>query len=280
MEPKSPLLVARRARLPASARPVRVERLVVTRERRAWYGTAALVSLALHGLVGVPVVVGMAWPWGGAPADPPVYATIEMVEQQTPTVGNGPSSTGHGQDVQPSAAAPPPSPQVAPQVAPKVATQVPPDPAPKSSEHSAAPAPPEAAQAAPPAPPAPSVDTPRDQASEPPDIRLSDSDSGTGLVTGDQVIPAGLDSKVHNMPPSYPAEASRYGEQGTVMLSVLVGPDGSAREVEISETSGYDRLDRAAREAVSHWHFRPAEQGGIAVESVFPVRVRFTLKNS
>jgi protein TonB len=191
----------------------------------------------------------------------PVYATVEMVQQDSPNVGKRLSASAEADE--PVQNATPPPPPAAPPPAPPAPAASPasvPMPAPASVEA--------------PAPPEPESETPTQQALQTPQTRLGDASAfGTGLV--ENVIPAGPDSTVHNDPPSYPLLAARYGEEGTVTLKVLVAADGSARQVLVAQTSGYDRLDRAAREAVAKWHFRPAQQGGIAVESYYTVNVQF-----
>ncbi len=60
----------------------------------------------------------------------------------------------------------------------------------------------------------------------------------------------------------YPNESKRHHEHGIVMLRVLVGEDGTPQRVEIEKSSGYVRLDRAARESVMQWHFNPGTREG------------------
>jgi protein TonB len=76
------------------------------------------------------------------------------------------------------------------------------------------------------------------------------------------LIPPRFDADyLDNPAPSYPALSRRLGEQGRVLLRVFVSPDGNAAQVEIRESSGYERLDRAARDTVRRWRFVPARQG-------------------
>jgi protein TonB len=78
--------------------------------------------------------------------------------------------------------------------------------------------------------------------------------------------------------PDYPVRARRLGEQGTVMLRVLVAADGSVLRAEVAQSSGYQRLDDAALEAVGkRWRFVAARRDGQAVESWVLVPIRFTL---
>jgi TonB family protein len=47
--------------------------------------------------------------------------------------------------------------------------------------------------------------------------------------------------------PAYPAdEQTAAGEQGKVLVHVLIGVDGTAQQAEILQSSGFDRLDQAA----------------------------------
>ena len=51
---------------------------------------------------------------------------------------------------------------------------------------------------------------------------------------------------LNNPAPAYPSLSRRLGEEGRVLLRVLVDPDGRAREVHVQGASGHTRLDRAA----------------------------------
>ncbi|HET9032262.1 MAG TPA: energy transducer TonB [Dokdonella sp.] len=75
--------------------------------------------------------------------------------------------------------------------------------------------------------------------------------------------------------PRYPMDSRRRGEQGTVVLRVLVGRDGLPVKVDIARSSGYRQLDRAARDAVLRWRFRPVQLHGVKVEASGLVPIRF-----
>lgn len=75
--------------------------------------------------------------------------------------------------------------------------------------------------------------------------------------------------------PHYPMESRRRGEQGTVVLRVLVGRDGLPIYVDVARSSGYRPLDRAAREAVLRWRFRPMQINGVTVEARGLVPIKF-----
>jgi len=77
--------------------------------------------------------------------------------------------------------------------------------------------------------------------------------------------------------PHYPPDALRRGEQGTVVLRVWVAVDGGVRRIEIARSSGWPRLDRAARDAVKLWRFRPPQKAGVATEGSGLVPIVFAL---
>ncbi|HEY0232167.1 MAG TPA: energy transducer TonB [Dokdonella sp.] len=77
--------------------------------------------------------------------------------------------------------------------------------------------------------------------------------------------------------PAYPTASVRAREQGTVVLRVLVGSDGSVQQVEIERSSGHAKLDAAARETVLRGRFRPVMQNGKAIPAWGLVPIEFRL---
>ncbi len=80
-----------------------------------------------------------------------------------------------------------------------------------------------------------------------------------------------------NPAPAYPPMSKRMREQGTVLLRVLVNPEGRADKVEIQTSSGSSRLDTAAQNTVQKWRFAPAKQGVQAIASWVIVPIDFQL---
>ena len=74
--------------------------------------------------------------------------------------------------------------------------------------------------------------------------------------------------------------STRLGEYGRVMLSVTVGSDGQAREVQVKKSSGYERLDQAAREAMLRCRFVPGKVNGVAQSMAYDAPVNFVLNNN
>lgn len=75
--------------------------------------------------------------------------------------------------------------------------------------------------------------------------------------------------------PAYPREALMNEESGTVRISVLVGTDGSAKQVKVKRSSGSKSLDKAASKAFALCSFRPALANGVAQESWFDIDYEF-----
>ncbi len=84
----------------------------------------------------------------------------------------------------------------------------------------------------------------------------------------------------NNPSPVYPLFARRQGFVGTVRLAVVVDVSGFPIQVGIKDSSGYSVLDEAAREAVQHWRFEPAQQAGQAMIATVEVPIRFQLTES
>jgi len=92
------------------------------------------------------------------------------------------------------------------------------------------------------------------------------------------VPPSFSASYLENPAPVYPPLSRRVGEQGKVMLRVLVSAKGTADTVELRASSGSSRLDDAALESVKHWRFVPARQGDQPVAAWVLVPITFSLK--
>lgn len=67
--------------------------------------------------------------------------------------------------------------------------------------------------------------------------------------------------------PDYPSASRRLEEEGTVTLKFLIGTDGRVLQAEIEKSSGFNRLDEAARNALSKCQFRPGTVDGKAEQS-------------
>lgn len=83
---------------------------------------------------------------------------------------------------------------------------------------------------------------------------------------------------LHNPKPVYPPLSRRLGEEGKVLLKVSVTAQGTAEQVEVHKSSGFTRLDSAARDAVYRWRFVPARRGDEPVAASVLVPITFALE--
>lgn len=97
-------------------------------------------------------------------------------------------------------------------------------------------------------------------------------------ATGASTPPSFSAAYLSNPEPTYPAASLELGESGQVLLRVVVSAEGRALSVELAKSSGFVRLDRAARQAVKQWRFAPARRGSEAVEGVVLVPIQFQIK--
>ncbi len=103
---------------------------------------------------------------------------------------------------------------------------------------------------------------------------------GRGGGTGGGVFRVGggvlAPKLVFDPEPEYSEEARKAKYQGTCVLSVIVGPDGLAHDIKVTNTLGLG-LDEKAIEAVKKWRFEPATKDGKPVNVLISVQVNFHL---
>ena len=78
--------------------------------------------------------------------------------------------------------------------------------------------------------------------------------------------------------PDYPSASKRLEEEGTVQLKFLVGVDGKVIESAIEKSSGFRRLDEAARAGLSKCQFKPATLDGKPQQSWASLRYTWRLE--
>jgi protein TonB len=80
--------------------------------------------------------------------------------------------------------------------------------------------------------------------------------------------------------PRYPPQSRKLREQGLVVLRVLIDERGTACSIEVETSSGHERLDAAAREAVSRAAFRPYVEDGSPRRAFVLIPIEFSLNRS
>jgi len=101
---------------------------------------------------------------------------------------------------------------------------------------------------------------------------------GGGIGGGAYRVGGGVSAPraVYSPDPEYSEEARKAKWQGTVVLWVVIGPDGRPRDVRVQRSLGMG-LDEKAIEAVRLWKFEPAKKDGQPVAVQVNVEVNFRL---
>lgn len=190
----------------------------------------------------------------------------------------------------PPAPAPPPPPPPPPPEPPKPKPPEP-RPAPKpvakpkpitEKTPVVAPAPAPKPTPTPPAPPAPPVvAAPPAPVAPPAAVASQTPPGGTPEGATNEVVRADASNNraaLTNSRIQYPPISRRMREEGRVVLRVLVGANGAAKEVQIKSSSGFSRLDNAARDAaLRNWRFTPSKRGGKPIDDWYDIPINFTL---
>jgi protein TonB len=132
-------------------------------------------------------------------------------------------------------------------------------------------APPEKIEAPPPPPkfappPPPFVPPPEVRVAQPPPLQST----APTVITTEKPPPASAPASVEprldpqrSREPDYPVQSRRLGEQGSLVLEVLIDVDGRVLDAKLVQSSGSDRLDQAALDGVkSNYRFFPGTVDG------------------
>ncbi|WP_222428835.1 energy transducer TonB [Denitratisoma sp. DHT3] len=79
--------------------------------------------------------------------------------------------------------------------------------------------------------------------------------------------------------PEYPAASKRLEEEGTVVLNFLIDVDGRVIQGKVEGTSGFERLDKAALDALGRCQFKPGTVDGKAEQAWAKMKYTFRLQN-
>ena len=77
----------------------------------------------------------------------------------------------------------------------------------------------------------------------------------------------------------YPETSRRLGESGKVGLRVLVDEHGKAIEVQVTQSSGFSRLDQSAVSAMKAARFQPYLENGVARSVWAPATITYDLQD-
>lgn len=161
----------------------------------------------------------------------------------------------------------PPVPHVKPKVQPRPMPVARPTPTPLPEAATPSPVAPAAAEPAPPAPPAPAAP-------------VAPAAPATGHQTMEISAPKNVSHLDCNIAkPDYPAMSRRHGESGTAYVRFVVGLTGKLENIELKKSSGYDRLDQAALDAVRASTCKPYLENGEPIRAAYTQPYQFGLND-
>ena len=79
--------------------------------------------------------------------------------------------------------------------------------------------------------------------------------------------------------PYYPSFSKRSGEQGEVVVRLIIDETGVVEEVALLRSSGFARLDRAAEQIGRRYRFKPYSVNGNPARISTNLLIKFNLKN-
>lgn len=229
------------------AQPTQKTHLLFTRQE--WIVIA--IVLALHGMFFVSLDLGLEV--RNDPSENEVRVMANLVAPPTPPAP--PASTT-------------PTPQPKLEAKPKTK----PEPKPKTPEPSSTP-PADASQAK-------AAEAAKAAESQMPNAAVapasSQGTSGTPIQTdiGKLVVVYQPDAD-----PYYPSFSKRAGEQGEVVVRLIIDETGIVEEVALLRSSGFARLDRAATEIGKRYRFKPYSVNGNPARISTNLLIKFNLKN-
>ena len=77
----------------------------------------------------------------------------------------------------------------------------------------------------------------------------------------------------------YPSFSKRSGEQGTVIVRLIISETGEVEDVALLQSSSYPRLDRAAADIGKRYRFKPFLVNGSPQRISTNLLIKFNLKN-
>ncbi len=104
---------------------------------------------------------------------------------------------------------------------------------------------------------------------------ISSADLAKQLATITDAIPK------QRTPPKYPNIEAKNGNDGFVVMSFVVEPDGSTSNILVEQSSGSKHFEKAAKKALRKWTYQPATENGEAIQQCKnTVQLDFIMNNS
>jgi len=103
--------------------------------------------------------------------------------------------------------------------------------------------------------------------------------SGQGVVVEEAILVT-EPIPINSIEPKYPFIARKKGLEGIVVMDVVVSNSGEPLSCQITDSSGYQDLDNAAKKSVLSSLFQPGRLNGEEIESTLRISISFLLNKS
>lgn len=116
----------------------------------------------------------------------------------------------------------------------------------------------------------------------PDEVKKPETAQGADSAPGPSGTPDGEAQPLGKIEPSYPPVSRKLGEQGEAVFILTIQADGTVAAAELEKTSGFERLDAAARAALLAATFAPprTDTTGQPASSRKRFRVEFRLEDA
>ncbi len=102
--------------------------------------------------------------------------------------------------------------------------------------------------------------------------------AGSAAGSGRVELPSSDAAFLRNPAPAYPPRSRQFGEQGRVVVRVLVDAEGLPQRAQVYQSSGHNRLDQAAVATVLQWRYLPGRRAGVPEAMWLNVPISFVLE--
>lgn len=116
----------------------------------------------------------------------------------------------------------------------------------------------------------------------PEEVKKPETAQGADSAPGPSGTPEGEAQPLGKIEPGYPPVSRKLGEQGEAIFVLTINADGTVAAAELEKTSGFERLDTAARAALLAATFAPprTDTTGQPASSRKRFRVEFRLEEA
>ncbi len=114
-------------------------------------------------------------------------------------------------------------------------------------------------------------------AKTPDNLKLKKDDEDSIPIPTDEFMITAMPKVLEEIRPLYPDSAKKKGIQGRVIFEIIIGPTGRVRQALLIQSLG-DEFDKAAKDAIMKFKFRPAKMDKQSVAVKIKYAINFVLE--